>query len=420
MKLFSRFFTICVLCLLLNLSFILPAYSRGGGGGGGGCFAAGTLISTPQGKIPIEQLHQGDEVISYNSSQQKQELGKIGKIEILEADSYFKINNRTFVTETHPFYRKIENEIDLVKVAKLKIGDLLIKENGKTTTIKSLNKIVDSIQVYNLIEIEPHHNFYADGFLVHNKGGGGGGSGGFYSRGNSSGHWEENFSSGFFLALLMLCGSMLVVAYLPEMLNYANHIGKKFTEDNELITYVQQIEPKFTNKYSSRYYSDDQIWKQVEPVTELNAVQYQHLISKVDLTTETNKLFQQYQYHWTIKDLEAMSQYITEPFYSIQKNIFHKAVGIDFDIVYNPKLEQITPIDIDFKKNKCFLRLLISGSMANFKLSATTGDVLSGTSQPRSFSEYWDIDIRKKPSWGKTEESEIQCYLANITQVKNT
>ena len=115
-----------------------------------------------------------------------------------------------------------------------------------------------------------------------------------------------------------------------------------------------------------------------------------------------------------------MSQYVTEPFFSIQKNIFHKAVDIDFDIVYNPKLEQITPIDIDFKEDKCFLRLLISGSMTNFKLSATTGNVLSGTSQPRSFSEYWDIDIRKKPSWGKTEESEIQCYLANITQVKNT
>ena len=420
MKLFSRFFTVSILCLLLNLLLVAPAYSRGGGGGGGGCFTAGTLILTPQGKIPIERLHKGDQITSYNFSQRQQELGRIGKIEVLETDSYYKLNHQIFVTETHPFYRQIRNKIELVEVAKLEIGDQLINENGTTTKIKSLDQITESIQVYNLLEIEPDHNFYAGGFLVHNKGGGGGSSGSFYSRGGGSDHWEENFSTGFFVALLILCGSVLWLTYLPEMINYFNYIGKKFTEDNELITYIQQIEPKFTNKYSFRYYSDNQIWKQIEPATELNAVQYQHLISKVDLTTETNKLFQQYQYHWTIKDLEAMSQYITEPFYSIQKNIFHKAVGIDFDIVYNPKLEQITPIDIDFKEDKCFLRLLISGSMTNFKLSATTGNVLSGTSQPRSFSEYWDIDIRKKPSWDKTEESEIQCYLANITQVKNT
>ena len=112
-----------------------------------------------------------------------------------------------------------------------------------------------------------------------------------------------------------------------------------------------------------------------------------------------------------------MSQYVTEPFFSIQKNIFHKAVGIDFDIVYNPKLEQITPIDIDFKEDKCFLRLLISGSMTNFKLSTTTGNVLSGISQPRPFSEYWDIEISKKTSWDNTGDPETKCNLANITQI---
>lgn len=409
----SRLTLVFALFLAINLAFVSPAYSRGGGGGGGGCFAAGTLVLTPTGEKRIEQLHSGDEVIGYSFSKQQQALGKIGKIDIIQADSYYELNQHTLVTATHPFYRQTSSRIELATVRELKVGDRLLREDDTVTKVNSIAKTAQLIEVYNLLDIEPNHNFYANGFLVHNKGGSGGG--GFGGHGGS--YEEVKLNPGFFLSLLILCGCMLLLAHLPEIANYINYFNKEFTSNEDLITFAQQINPKFTNKYSSYYSFDDQVWKKVEHITELSEAQYQHLISKTELTEATDELFRQYQHHWTVKDFKAMKEYVTEPFYSIQEKIFQQTIGIDFDIVYNPQLEKIVPIDLESTNDKNFIRLLVSGSMVNFKLSATTGNVLSGTSQPRYFSEYWDIEIRKKTSWDVTTQSQAKFFLANITQV---
>ena len=138
--------------MLISLFVSEPAYSRGGGGGG--CFAKGTLISTPKGNKQIEQLLKRDRLINYNFS-------------------------------THPFYIKTSGGIELTQVRDLHSGDRLIKQDNSLVAVDSIEHIYKSITVYNLVSINPNHNFYADGFLVHNKGGGGGGGG--YGGGASGG-----------------------------------------------------------------------------------------------------------------------------------------------------------------------------------------------------------------------------------------
>ncbi len=396
-------------CLFINLFIAEPAYSRGGGGGG--CFSAETLILTPEGNKPIEQLHSGDRVINYNFSTQHQDQGIISKIKILNSPDYYLINHQTKVTGTHPFYLQTEQGIKLTEVQNLHQGDRLINRDNSLITISSIEHIKKPISVYNLISISPNHNFYADGFLVHNKGGGGGGSGSFGGARGASGEYavitEKNFF-GFLKALIILISGLFCFIYWQQIYNFIIYTGKDFTKDKQLIEFTTEINPNFTNKCSIWYVKDDQIWQQIPPQAEVAESEYQHIVSKTELIKRVSNLFLQYQHDWTNKNFPSMTDYINEPFYKTQKEIFKRNFGDNFDIVYDCRLSQIVPIDIELKEDRYFFRVQINGEMINFKLSPT-GYVLSGKPYYRSFSEYWDVKLTP----------DKQCYLVNISQVNN-
>ena len=389
------------------MSFVIsePAYSRGGGGGGG-CFAEGTSILTLEGSKQIEQLHSGDRVINYNFSTDSQDSGTISQIEIINSPDYYLVNDRTKVTGTHPFYLKTSEGIKLIRVRDLHSGDRLIKQDSSLVTVNSIEHIYESITVYNLIFIDPNHNFYADGFLVHNKGGGGGGGGG-YGAGGGGGQptvTEKNFI-GFLQALALLTAGLSGILYWQQIYNFVAYTGKKFTEDDELIKYTKNINPCFQNKYSIWYVRDDQIWQQQPPQTELSEAKYQHFITKAELIEKAETLFIQYQQDWMNKDFQSMKQYIGDRFYAVQTKIFHRNYGQNFDIVYDCKLSAIIPLDVEIRADIYFFRVQINGEMINFKLSID-GYILNGAAYHRSFSEYWDIKLIPNQ----------ECYLVNINQ----
>ena len=389
--------------MLISLFVSEPAYSRGGGGGGG-CFAQGTLILTPEGNKEIQQLYSGDRVINYNFSTHRQDKGTIGKIEIIDSPDYYLINERSSVTGTHPFYIKTSEGIKLTLVQDLHSGDRLIKQDNSLVTVDSIEHIYKSITVYNLVSINPNHNFYADGFLVHNKGGGGGGGG--YGGGASGGQptiTEKNFF-GVLQALALLTAGLSGILFWQQIYNFITYTDKKFTEDDELIKYTENINPNFQNRYSIWYAPDDQIWQQQPPQIELSAEKYQHFISKAELIEKAKTLLIQYQQDWTNKDFQSMKRYIGDYYYAVQTKIFHRNYGKNFDIVYDCNSE-IIPLDIEVKADKYFFRVQVNAEMINFKLS-TDGYILSGEAYHRSFSEYWDLKLTP----------DKQCYLVNINQ----
>jgi hypothetical protein len=394
------------LSFLFLFSFLLvePVYSRGGGGG---CFGGETSILTPEGSKAIEQLHPGDRIISYNFSTHHQEEGTIGNIEIIFSPDYYLINHQTKVTGTHPFYLQTTKGIRLTEVQNLNQGDRLINSENSSIVISSIEHIPQPISVYNLISINPNHNFYADGFLVHNKGSGGSGRG--FLRGTSNSEpatINEKTLTGFIEALIILVVGLSVFAYWRQIYNFIRFSGKKFTDDPELIKFATNINANFKNKYSIWYQKDDRVWQMISPQSELEELEYQNRISKAELVERVSSLFFRYQHDWTVKDFESITEYILEPFYSRQQQIFKESFGNGFDIVYDCKLSDLIPIEFENKEKECVFRIQINAEMINFTLSVA-GYILSGESYLRSFSEYWDIGLGSDNNW----------YLIKISQI---
>jgi len=133
----------------------------------GGCFLAGTKILTKNGYKTIEKIDIGEEVIAYDESTKTQKLGKITKTFSHEnVPEYLVINDKLRVTPNHPIFVNGEWET----ASKIKRGDKLLKKNGDLVTVKNIKVFADKVTVYNL-EVEDYHTYYAEDYLVHNKGG---------------------------------------------------------------------------------------------------------------------------------------------------------------------------------------------------------------------------------------------------------
>lgn len=153
--------------------------TAGTSGTGGACFLADTLILTPTGYTKIQDLREGDLVISEHG-----EISTIGSIDVVPKTTYFNINHEVKVTKEHPFY----TDKGIKEVQDIYIGDMLITEWGKEKVffIEEEESYTEFL-VYNLIDVLPSHNYFANGFMVHNKGRGGG----FDANGN----WTDPNSS---------------------------------------------------------------------------------------------------------------------------------------------------------------------------------------------------------------------------------
>jgi hypothetical protein len=145
----------------------------------GSCFVAGTQVVMSDGRrVLIEEVKIGDKL-----------LGMAGSInEVLEFDhpklgdrSLFSFNNgKPFVTIEHPFmttdgWKSIDPSVTLeempeYKGTKLNEGDTLIKADRlfKLNELES-HEADPETQLYNF-KLDGNNTYYADGFLVHNKG----------------------------------------------------------------------------------------------------------------------------------------------------------------------------------------------------------------------------------------------------------
>jgi intein/homing endonuclease len=78
--------------------------------------------------------------------------------------SYLVINSQLGVTANHPLYSYGK----WIAAGDLKIGDSLFGLDGKPIVVTSIEKIEETVPTYNL-EVAVYHNYFADGYLAHNK-----------------------------------------------------------------------------------------------------------------------------------------------------------------------------------------------------------------------------------------------------------
>jgi hypothetical protein len=139
------------------------------------CFIAGTAISMADGTTkPIEKVVKDDVILGSDGT------NKVQEAIILPHEGWlYSLNGgKHFVTESHPFMTqegvwkafnpeaaKKENP-DLV-IEELKVGDVLVTRDG-TIEVGKVDRVWKQETVYNIV-VDNTHDYYADGYLVHNK-----------------------------------------------------------------------------------------------------------------------------------------------------------------------------------------------------------------------------------------------------------
>ena len=131
-----------------------------------GCFTKDTKIKTPLGYATIKSLKKGDLVKSYNLKIDTEVDSEVTET-FLHKDhgGYLVLNGNIKTTSNHPFYSNGE----WVVAGELSIGDKILHVDGLEHTVESIEEHDDQIDVYN-IEVDGTHNYYAEDYLVHNKG----------------------------------------------------------------------------------------------------------------------------------------------------------------------------------------------------------------------------------------------------------
>lgn len=139
-----------------------------GGGGGPLCFPAGTLVRTPHGLREIETLEVGDEVYSFDFDAHEQITARVAKTFAHAAEdctSLILINEEVLATPEHPFH----TERGWVNAGDLQIGDRVTVLGGGSMRVYAWESGPGGVPTYNIETDHESHNYFANGYVVHNK-----------------------------------------------------------------------------------------------------------------------------------------------------------------------------------------------------------------------------------------------------------
>lgn len=143
-----------------------------------GCFLAGTMVATPDGDRPIEKLEAGDAIWCVDESGQKV-LGRVADTIRDTSHGYYQLNGSTSATGAHRFLAINPRNAGAARYEQhalgqwtpledISPGDYLNTIDGGTEVVRTIDFVNQGVRVYNL-EVQPHHNYFANGHLVHNK-----------------------------------------------------------------------------------------------------------------------------------------------------------------------------------------------------------------------------------------------------------
>ena len=136
------------------------------------CFVAGTLVSTENGLVSIEDIKEGDLVWSQNPETGEVKLKRVAQLFINKSDTILKINVAGDIieaTEQHVFY--IDN-VGWIPANMIEEGDVVVLQSGEKAVVENIDKVVydEPITVYNF-EVEDFHTYFVSNtsVLVHNS-----------------------------------------------------------------------------------------------------------------------------------------------------------------------------------------------------------------------------------------------------------
>ena len=135
--------------------------------GGGGCLAAGTLIATPTGAVPVERLQIGDTVLSRDVAGRQIQTA-VCAVYAVQPEEFFALQaggRVLHVTGEHP----VQTAPGTWTRADCLAINMPLGTAGGPTALDRVTRQPATSPAYNLL-VSPGGTFFADGFLVHNKG----------------------------------------------------------------------------------------------------------------------------------------------------------------------------------------------------------------------------------------------------------
>jgi hypothetical protein len=128
------------------------------------CFVGGTQIQMHEGVKSIEEVEIGDIVKSFDVGTSSVVDSKVTKTYVHTDRYYMILNGNIKTTSVHPFY----TDGKWIEAGDLSIGDKILHVDGLEHTIETIELSDEQVTVYNF-EVDGTHNYYAEGYLVHNK-----------------------------------------------------------------------------------------------------------------------------------------------------------------------------------------------------------------------------------------------------------
>ena len=151
------------------------------------CFVAGTPVLTRSGLKPIEEIREGDEVLSYNEKTKQNEFKTVVQTfeRFAEAGRILSVKVEgeaapLGVTHEHPFYVRIhrardntsseDDDGEWVEAGNLRVGDQIRKADGTWAVVENIVTRSEGAKVYNF-EVADNHNYFVGdtSLLAHNN-----------------------------------------------------------------------------------------------------------------------------------------------------------------------------------------------------------------------------------------------------------
>lgn len=340
--------------------------------GGGGCFPAGTIIRTPKGSIPIENLTADDTMLAVDTEGNTINA-RVEKIFITRSIILSIKTNRGELRTTTEHPVGLTNGT-FVAAGRLRPGDeMLFKNNGSliAATILETNLSKEKQLVYNL-SVQKPHTFFAEDFVVHNKGGG---FGGHYSSGHSGSHGSSSDSFDDFFNLLPI---FILIGGIVYILVTTKKPGKE-----ENLDYV---------------YSRAQISKKsIKTEKLLNFISKQdETMAPQELRNLTQTTFVKLQECWQKRDYAPMKTLLIDDLFNQHTTQIQGLIrNNEINKIDNLKVQHIDIVNIRYteKPDQREFTALITASACDYYVDDRTGKFLRGDSQPAQFQEFWTFQL---------------------------
>jgi hypothetical protein len=128
------------------------------------CIAKGTLIATPSGAKPVEDLHVGDSVLSFDLHQRATVSTIVRGVLSSVAEETILLGGKLRATAMHPVFASGQWK----PAGKIDLADWLLDDCGRTVPAGRVQREEGLTTVFD-VEVDEPHNFFAGGVLVHNK-----------------------------------------------------------------------------------------------------------------------------------------------------------------------------------------------------------------------------------------------------------